>query len=559
MGLLPNSSRRPGQGNAVRSSLEQGDPTTWHARLTLAAYKFTTTMQSHFISYANKTNFSYYTILSIQTRNNKMRYLISSDDTFGELKPATRCYIEEVYSAILALKPGNEPGDSYYRLKRALLCLGADFCNHTEASVTAEFLIGQMVYQLDSKVWTAYDGSDFELRRLNAKAFGRDWGLNDLKIIATRWMGSKNEEQLLVKGKRVLARYKRRCDGLRERLTVDEAYASTLDSDTANYKAHRSGDGSARQRGKAVRAAKTVPPLNEKTQPLNSPSTTNRDNETVRCPANDNDAFHKLQPATQRYIEEVYITILELQPGSELGKSYDRLFWALHCLGVGTFAYTEASITAEFLIAQMVHQEWLDSKFWTAYDDSDFDLQCLTEKAEYRQWDSNDLKIIAAKWMSGKDEERLLIPGRKFLAIHKDWCDGLKARRTEKKVSASTCESYTADYKARRPNDGGPKHRGEAERADKAVSPIHEKTQPLNNPSTLYMDVETLRLIKRVRVAHDATAKQTFELVAHLLGSQRDRPSNVPPHKRIEAPQPVDYPWRKKDKGRDPKRRGGRP
>lgn len=34
-------------------------------------------------------------------------------DDFHKLKSGTQLYVEEVYSTMMKLKPGNEPGDSY--------------------------------------------------------------------------------------------------------------------------------------------------------------------------------------------------------------------------------------------------------------------------------------------------------------------------------------------------------------------------------------------------------------------------------------------------------------
>ncbi|OAA46411.1 hypothetical protein ISF_09544 [Cordyceps fumosorosea ARSEF 2679] len=145
--------------------------------------------------------------------------------------------------------------------------------------------------------------------------------------------------------------------------------------------------------------------------------------------------FDKLNPTTQSYVEEVFCTILQIKPGNEPGDSYMQLAWALHCLGVGLFEYNpKARTTPEMLIAQRVHEQTKKAKVFISYDDSDFNLSHLTEVASRRVWGMDDLKTIAAEWMSGKDEEKLLKPGRQLLAICKAEYEDLK----ERKADAST-------------------------------------------------------------------------------------------------------------------------
>lgn len=129
------------------------------------------------------------------------------------------------------------------------------------------------------------------------------------------------------------------------------------------------------------------------------------------------DEFHKLKPGTQLYVEQVYNTMIKLRPGNDPESSYFRLEKALSCLGVLPEYNPQDRTTPEILIAQRVHQQLKDAKIFTWYGDSDFDLSLLTRDAHGRNWNLDDLKIIAAKWMKGKDEELTLKLGKRLLSI----------------------------------------------------------------------------------------------------------------------------------------------
>ncbi|KAM3522954.1 hypothetical protein MY4038_008398 [Beauveria bassiana] len=264
--------------------------------------------------------------------------------------------------------------------------------------------------------------------------------------------------------------------------------------------------------------------------------------------------FYKLKSTTQLYIEKVYNTMLELKPGNKPEDSYMRLNWALDCLGIIDFEYNpKARITSENLIAERVHQQTKDAKVFMSYDDSDFSLPRLAKLASRRNWGLDDLKIIAAKWMSGKDEAMLLKPGKKFLAICKANYDESKAHRT-------ASETHRASRTAQRQASGCPRQCGKVAGADDMLPPKDGETRLMRDPATVnpaavHLDDETLRLIKKVTEAHRAVEQRTATLVAHLLQSaQKKEPSGIPPHKRIEAPQPIDYPWRNKENKRKPGR-----
>ncbi|TQV90230.1 hypothetical protein IF1G_11122 [Cordyceps javanica] len=270
---------------------------------------------------------------------------------------------------------------------------------------------------------------------------------------------------------------------------------------------------------------------------------------------NELNEFYKLKTTTQLYIEDVYNTMLELKPGNKPEDSYTRLIWALDCLGVVHFEYNPKShTTSKILVAQRVHQQTKDAKVFMLYGDNDFNLPWLTELASCRNWGVDDLKIIAAKWMSGKDEATLLKPGRKFLEICKAHHEKSKAHQTAGKVLPSATETAMASSTAQRKAGDRPRQHSNVAGADDRVPPMDggkrvTKDPAAVNPTAVYLEDETLGLIRSVTDAHQALGRRTAELVAHLLQSEQQKePSGIPPHKRIEAPQPVDYPWRNKRK-----------
>lgn len=222
----------------------------------------------------------------------------------------------------------------------------------------------------------------------------------------------------------------------------------------------------------------------------------------------------------------------------------------------------EARTASKILIAQRFHQQWKDAKIFTCYGDRDFDFSCLTKHAYCRNWDLGDLKIITANWMRGKNEDFLLKRGKRQLAICKAEYHDLKAFRARQTASAGSppaAKTYTANCTARSHDGSGPGQRGKMAAAAEGEPTIAAGAKPTNRPPKPYMDGETLRLIENVRDAHEAVGRRTAKLVAHLLKSaQQNEPSRIPPHKRIEASHPIDYPWRNKKTERDPRRRGGR-
>lgn len=268
--------------------------------------------------------------------------------------------------------------------------------------------------------------------------------------------------------------------------------------------------------------------------------------------------FHKLGLGTQLYVERVYSTMLKLVPRNDSKSSYLRLRRALRCVGVLPECNLEDRSTPEILIAQSVHQQWKDAKLYTSYSDKRFPLSTLTKEAYRCHWNLGDLKIIAAKWMRGKNADLLLTLktlGQKLLAKYETNYYDSKLRQNTSQGSLPAA-TYMAEWTARNYEASSQGQRGEM--AAVAEEPIVEtETKPTNNSAKLYMDDETLRLIESVRHAHEAVERGTAKLVAHLLKSaQKDEPSRIPPHMRIEAAHTIDYPWRNTRSERGPRRRG---
>ncbi len=90
--------------------------------------------------------------------------------------------------------------------------------------------------------------------------------------------------------------------------------------------------------------------------------------------------------------------------------SHSRICRALRFLGVGIFEYGKNSLTTpEDLLANWVH-EWNKLLFdW--YEADPCTTESLKEQASRRRWGLDELKAITARWMQGKDEDKLLEPG----------------------------------------------------------------------------------------------------------------------------------------------------
>lgn len=65
-----------------------------------------------------------------------------------------------------------------------------------------------------------------------------------------------------------------------------------------------------------------------------------------------------------------------------------------------------------------------------------------------------------------------------------------------------------------------------------------------NTRSKMNLDAEMLKMIKGVKEAHEALSRRTVRLLAHIVDVPdfTDSP-RLPRNRRLEAPQPVDYPW----------------
>ncbi|KAJ2983490.1 hypothetical protein NQ176_g648 [Zarea fungicola] len=317
--------------------------------------------------------------------------------------------------------------------------------------------------------------------------------------------------------------------------------------------------------------------------------------------------FCQLTPATKLYIEQVYAKLLQLWPGGRTVDSYERILRALSCIGVGPFEYNpKACTTPESLVAEWVHQLVKTTSSFEFYGDNDYDEEFLLRRAKHHDWSLDELKIIAMKWMNGKDQNRLLEPGRLLLTIYQ--ANHRKSKAVKSKVEGSISDIQTADQpkpstlttprsttqsttpSAPQPVDFAksatsrsgysrtaslreqgrtPGHtfgnysrysgRKEADGVLPDESPHRNGAGLKDDHTKAYIDDETLRLIKRVKEAHEAVGQRTAKLVAHLLGpAQNNESRRLPPHRRIEANQPIDYPWRNKESRSNQKRNGRR-
>ncbi|KAK3938283.1 hypothetical protein QBC46DRAFT_227632, partial [Diplogelasinospora grovesii] len=127
--------------------------------------------------------------------------------------------------------------------------------------------------------------------------------------------------------------------------------------------------------------------------------------------------FHNLKPTTKNQIMFVYDRTMGLNtpPDRKALDSYCRIRQALSFLGIGIFEYDKhIRTTPEDLLANWVY-EW--NKLWFDGYQADPDtMESLKEQASRRYWGLDELKAITARWMQGRDEDRLLEPGRQLMA-----------------------------------------------------------------------------------------------------------------------------------------------
>jgi hypothetical protein len=128
--------------------------------------------------------------------------------------------------------------------------------------------------------------------------------------------------------------------------------------------------------------------------------------------------FDSLKETTKYQIIFVYDRTMgpNTPPDRAALDSHSRICQALRFLGVGIFEYNKNSLTTpEALLANWVH-EWNKLAFnW--YEAEPETAKRLKEQASRRCWGLDELMAITAMWMQGKDEDRLLEPGRKLIKI----------------------------------------------------------------------------------------------------------------------------------------------
>jgi len=340
--------------------------------------------------------------------------------------------------------------------------------------------------------------------------------------------------------------------------------------------------------------------------------------------------------------------------------SHSRICQALRFLGVGIFEYDKNSLTTpENLLANLVH-EW-NKLLFDRYEADPDTTKSLKEQASRRCWGLDELKAITARWMQGKDEDKLLEPGRKLMKIddetrskyqtslngydtlqqatkdfiaeawskssgristyckvlqslsflsvdHKDrdtllvdwmrerdpqldsenlqpkvikhtwslatlksimekWMQGknqealvarrkrsieieenrLKDRPEEKAQKLRERQKHIADEKKTRLEEirGREMQNEEEETVEEVIREgLVQDEVRCNTRSKMKLDAETLKMIKGVKEAHDALTRRTARLLAHIVDVPdfTDSP-RLPRNRRLEAPQPIDYPW----------------
>lgn len=121
--------------------------------------------------------------------------------------------------------------------------------------------------------------------------------------------------------------------------------------------------------------------------------------------------FNDLKQTTKDQIISVYERTMRSYPLD----SYGRIWKALRFLGVGVFKYTKSHTTPEDLLANWVYERNKIAN--CGYDSNSDTLESLKAQAFNRHWGLGALKTITARWIQGKDQDRLLKLGRDRMAL----------------------------------------------------------------------------------------------------------------------------------------------
>lgn len=249
--------------------------------------------------------------------------------------------------------------------------------------------------------------------------------------------------------------------------------------------------------------------------------------------------FDRLKQTTKDQILFVYDRTMG--PNTPLDRrdlgSHCRIGQALRFLGVGMFEYDKKSrTTPEDLLINWVHECYKLLFNW--YEANPISPECLKERAFGRSWGLDELKAITAMWMMGKNEDRLLEPGRKLMKID----DETRLKYQTSFNGYNTLQQTTKDTV----EEAEVIEEGEEEEV------IRENLiQEARSGDKINLDAYTLEMIKDVKKARDDFTGRTTRLLAHLVNISgfTDGP-RLPPSRRLMAPQPVEYPWVKEVKQR---------
>jgi hypothetical protein len=227
--------------------------------------------------------------------------------------------------------------------------------------------------------------------------------------------------------------------------------------------------------------------------------------------------------------------------------SHSRICQALRFLGVGIFEYDKNSLTTpQDLLANWVH-EW-NKLFFDWYEADPDDTKSLKEQASRRCWGLDELKAITARWMQGKDEDKLLEPGRKLMKIEEKW---LKDEQEEKARKLSERQNPVGDERKTRLEEIRREMQETEDEEEVIREDLIQEEARRNTGRKMKLDAETLEMINGIMEAHGAFARRTARLLARVVDVPdfTDCP-RLPRSRRLKAPQPVDYPWNTKNRGR---------
>lgn len=233
--------------------------------------------------------------------------------------------------------------------------------------------------------------------------------------------------------------------------------------------------------------------------------------------------------------------------------SYSRICQALRFLGVGIFEYGNNSL----IMPEDLLENWVQERNKLLFDWYEADLfttKSLKKQASCSSWTFDELKAITARWMQGKDEDRLLEAGRKLMKIDDETRSKYQTSKNQEALVAKGKRLIEIMEKRLDEKTIGKEMQNEGDETEEeeVIREGFIQKGTFNTGRKVKLNAETLKMVNSIKEAHDAFTRRTARLLAHIVDAQ-DFPDSprIPRNRRLEAPQPIHYPWiNQKKRGR---------